>query len=497
MYISTRGQSPRIEASKAIHQGLASGGGLFVPEAIPFFPAEDWEALPAWSYCQLAQKILRLYLGDYSDEEIAKAVAAAYGGNFDSPEVAPLVSLPGGRHILELWHGPTAAFKDMALQILPYLLTTAIAKSGSDKEVVILVATSGDTGKAALEGFADVPGTKIIVFYPKDGVSEVQRLQMATTAGDNTFVVAVDGNFDDCQRGVKTIFSDKAFGARLDEKGYVFSSANSINWGRLLPQIVYYFWAYGRLLANHAIQQGEEIDIVVPTGNFGNILAAYYARKMGLPAARLVCASNKNKVLTDALATGIYDRNRDFYRTSSPSMDILVSSNFERFLFALSEGDETMVAEAFQQLEEKGRYEIPAPVFQKMRALMSGYFCDEEATAATIRATFREDHYLLDTHTAVAVKALADYRRESGSTRQAVIASTANPYKFNAAVYEALAGAEKTKGMDEFQLSDALVAYSGVPVHRGIEGLQKKEIRHRRSIAKAEMAQAVCEILGV
>lgn len=498
MYLSTRGRTPRIEASKAIHRGLAADGGLFVPEKLPSFPAALWEKLPSMSYCQLAKQILGLYLDDYSEAEIAKAVDAAYGGgHFDTEAVAPLVNLGEGRHVLELWHGPTAAFKDMALQILPYLLTTAIAKSGSDKEVVILVATSGDTGKAALAGFADVPGTRIIVFYPKDGVSAVQKQQMVTTTGTNTAVVAVDGNFDDCQRGVKTIFGDRDFGKVLDEKGFVFSSANSINWGRLLPQIVYYFWSYGQLLVTGSIQKGENIDIVVPTGNFGNILAAYYAKEMGLPVAKLVCASNKNKVLTDVLRSGVYDRKRDFYRTSSPSMDILVSSNFERFLFALSGGDGELVAKALGQLDTEGSYRIPAAVFQKMREIMAGYACDEADTAATIRGCYEKEHYLLDTHTAVAVKALADYRRDSGSKNRAVIASTANPYKFNAAVYTALLGAEKARGLDEFQLSEALAAYTGVPIHRGLEGLREKKVLHTKSVAKEDMAAAVGAILGV
>ncbi len=497
MYISTRGQSPRIAASKSIHRGLAEGGGLFVPETVPVFPAAAWEALPQWGYRRLAKEILGLYLDDYSEEEIAHAVDAAYGANYHSEEIAPLVSLGDRRHILELWHGPTAAFKDMALQILPYLLTAAIAKSGSTQEVVILVATSGDTGKAALEGFADVPGTKIIVFYPKDGVSEVQRLQMVTTTGNNTHVVAVDGNFDDCQRGVKAIFNDKEFAAMLAGKGYAFSSANSINWGRLLPQIVYYFWAYGRLLKNGAVAAGEEIDIVVPTGNFGNILAAYYGKRMGLPVAKLVCASNRNRVLTDVLCTGVYDRNREFYRTSSPSMDILVSSNFERFLFALSGSDETLVADAQKQLETNGIYGIPPSVFAKMRDLMVGYCCDEEETAQTIAATYKNDGYLLDPHTAVAVKALADYRRDSGSQNQAVVASTANPYKFNADVYRAVAGAEKAADRNEFQLAAALEALTGVPIHPSLQNLQAREVRHRTAIGKEEMRQAVADILSL
>ena len=335
MYISTRGGSAPVSASAAIYKGLAEDGGLFVPEKIQPFPGELWEKLPQMPYRELAREIFRLYLDDFTEEEIDRVVTNAYGDNFDDPDVAPLHTVSGNRHIMELWHGPTAAFKDMALQALPHLLTISMEKQAGGKEVVILVATSGDTGKAALEGFADVPKTKIIVFYPNGGVSAIQRLQMATQTGDNTYVVALNGNFDDCQRGVKQIFGDAAFNAALDEKGYRLSSANSINWGRLLPQIVYYFKAYAALRRDGKITEGETIDVVVPTGNFGNILAAYYAKEMGLPIHMLFCASNENKVLTDVIADGHYDKRREFFRTSSPSMDILVSSNFERFVFEL------------------------------------------------------------------------------------------------------------------------------------------------------------------
>ncbi|MGM9566983.1 MAG: threonine synthase [Clostridia bacterium] len=496
MYISTRGGNAPVSASAAIYKGLAEDGGLFVPEKIQPFPAELWAKLPQMPYRELAREIFRLYLDDFTEEEIDRVVTNAYGDNFDDPDVAPLHTVSGNRHILELWHGPTAAFKDMALQALPHLLTISMEKQAGGKEVVIFVATSGDTGKAALEGFADVPKTKIIVFYPNGGVSAIQRLQMATQTGDNTYVVALNGNFDDCQRGVKQIFGDAEFNAALDEKGYRLSSANSINWGRLLPQIVYYFKAYAALRRDGKIAEGETIDVVVPTGNFGNILAAYYAKEMGLPIHTLLCASNKNKVLTDVIADGHYDKRREFFRTSSPSMDILVSSNFERFVFELCDRDAKEVKTLFTALDSEGHYQLPAGAVEKMQAIMAGEYATEEETLEAIGEMKRSDDYILDPHTAVAVKALAKYdASHDRGGKAAVIDSTANPYKFNKAVYDGIYGAGAADDMDEFAVSAALTEKTGMPIHRGLLDLDKKEIRHRKVVEKDEMKAAVAEIL--
>lgn len=496
MYISTRGGTEPVCASAAIYKGLAADGGLFVPEEIVPFPEDLWSALADMSYEELAKVIFRLYLDDFSEEEIDQVVEKAYGDHFDDPDIAPLIPVSGNRYILELWHGPTAAFKDMALQALPHLLTAAMKKQADDKEIVILVATSGDTGKAALEGFADVEKTKIIVFYPKDGVSEIQRLQMATQSGKNTYVVAVEGNFDDCQRGVKEIFGDTDFNRRLDEKGYRLSSANSINWGRLLPQIVYYFKAYGALLQQGRLKQGEKMDVVVPTGNFGNILAAYYGKRMGLPIGMLLCASNQNKVLTDVIANGCYDKRREFFRTSSPSMDILVSSNFERFVFELCSRDDAAVKALFADLDQKGHYQLVGDAVMRMQSLMAGEFADEKETLAAIGEMKKSDQYILDPHTAVAVKALAKYdKKQGGRSVPAVIAATANPYKFNRAVYEGIYGAGAANDMDEFAVSKALTETTGLAVHRGLVDLEKRDVRHKRVVAKTAMETAVAEIL--
>lgn len=496
MYISTRGGMTPVSASAAIYKGLAEDGGLFVPEKIQPFPQELWAKLPQMPYRELAREIFRLYLDDFTEEEIDRVVTNAYGDNFDDSDVAPIHTVSGNRHILELWHGPTAAFKDMALQALPHLLTISMEKQAGGKEVVILVATSGDTGKAALEGFADVSKTKIIVFYPNGGVSAIQRLQMATQTGDNTYVVALNGNFDDCQRGVKQIFGDAEFNAALDEKGYRLSSANSINWGRLLPQIVYYFKAYAALLRDGKIVEGETMDVVVPTGNFGNILAAYYAKEMGLPIHTLFCASNKNKVLTDVIADGHYDKRREFFRTSSPSMDILVSSNFERFVFELCGRDAAEVKALFTALDREGHYQLPAAAVEKMQAIMVGEYATEEETLEAIGEMKRSDDYILDPHTAVAVKALAKYDAvHDRGGKAAVIDSTANPYKFNKAVYDGIYGQGASENMDEFAVSAALTEKTGMPIHRGLLDLDKKEIRHRKVVEKDEMKKAVAEIL--
>lgn len=497
MYISTRGGVAPVTASKAIYQGLAPDGGLFVPETVPSVSKDFVAKLADLSYRDLAKEIFSLYLDDFTEEEIYKVVTSAYGDNFDDREIAPLHGLDCSRYILELWHGPTAAFKDMALQALPYLLTTSMAKQEPDKEVVILVATSGDTGKAALEGFSDVDKTRIIVFYPNGGVSEVQRLQMVTTTGNNTSVIAVEGNFDDCQNGVKAIFNDGNFAEKLEEKGYRLSSANSINWGRLLPQIVYYFKAYGALVKRGAIQAGETMDVVVPTGNFGNILAAYYGKAMGLPIGKLICASNKNKVLTDVLNTGEYNRNREFFRTVSPSMDILISSNFERFVFEMNGRDSRSVCDLFDALTKNGVYHLDEATAKRMSEIMCGYYVDEEATLETIGKTYQENHYLIDTHTAVAVNALGQYRLAGNGEKVTVIDSTANPYKFNQAVYEAINQSGAADKMNEFEISAALEQQTGVKIHRGLLDLDQKEVLHKKVVEKENMQSAVAEILGV
>ncbi|MEG0874904.1 MAG: threonine synthase [Clostridiales bacterium] len=497
MYISTRGGVEPVTASKAIYSGLAPDGGLFVPQSVPCANKELMDSLDTISYQDLATEIFGYYLDDFTQEEIKTVVNAAYGENFDDKEIAPLHKLNDDTYILELWHGPTAAFKDMALQALPHLLKVSMQKQEPDKEVVILVATSGDTGKAALEGFGDVEKTKIIVFYPKDGVSEVQRLQMVTTTGKNTTVVALDGNFDHCQTGVKSIFNNVKFNKNLEENNYKLSSANSINWGRLLPQIVYYFKAYGAMVKSGAVSMGEAINVVVPTGNFGNILAGYYAKAMGLPLGRLVCASNKNNVLTDVLNDGEYNKNRDFYRTVSPSMDILISSNFERFVFEMNGRDADALKSLYADLNDKGSYQLTEDTLKAMQDIMSGYFTDEDTTLATIGDVYKKYDYLMDTHTAVAVNAWEEYLTQHKGAAPAVVASTANPYKFNKAVYDAINQKGSADDMDEFTVSQELKKQTGVEIHRGLQDLDKKEVLHNIAIDRGEMLTTVAKVLGL
>lgn len=492
-YIDTRGNCQPVSAARAICLGIAPGGGLFVPESFPEYMPDD---LAAKTYQELAQEILGLYLSDYSSDEISQIVKAAYYSGKFAPAVAPCVTV-GEREILELWHGPTAAFKDMALQLMPYLLTGAMKKNvqtegGEEKEVIILVATSGDTGKAALEGFKDVPGVRIIVFYPLEGVSRIQELQMLTTEGNNTYVVGVHGNFDDCQTAVKEVFANKELEARLAEKNMMFSSANSINLGRLLPQIIYYYYGYAQILAKGRIKPGEQIDVVVPTGNFGNILAAYYAKRMGLPIASLICASNKNNILTDVIKTGVYDCNRPFYKTNSPSMDILVSSNFERFLFDACGRDGAAVNQAFTSLRENGYFIAPEKALGYWSEFLLGDYAGEEECLQTIAKVFTQDAYLLDPHTAVAV-AVAD--RYLGNGRKQMIASTANPYKFPAAVLSALG--ISASGTEATALNGLLQQKTAVAVHPALEGVEKKNIRHKRHVDKGNISQAVADILGI
>ena len=486
-YISTRGNSRKMESAQAIIAGLADDGGLFVPESIPQVDMDFICGLVNLTYQERAAKVLGCFLDDYTKEEILGCVDRAYGGSkFDDAAVAPL-NIMDDMSVLELWHGPTSAFKDMALQLLPQLLSTALKKTGEKNQVLILVATSGDTGKAALEGFKDVDQTKIIVFYPKNGVSRIQKLQMVTQQGDNVAVTAVKGNFDDAQSGVKAIFSDKAFNADLDKIGVSLSSANSINWGRLVPQIVYYFSAYADLLNAGRIQPGEKISFTVPTGNFGDILAGYYAMRMGLPVEKLICASNTNNVLTDFLNTGVYDRNRDFFKTISPSMDILISSNLERLLYHIT-GDEDLVAKWMLELSEKGCYDVGSEVLAKIQAVFGCDWADDAETTATINKIYNERHYIADPHTAVAWKAATKYAAE-GHNEQMVVVSTASPYKFNESVLTALG--QDIEGKDEFSLLDRLQQMNDFAIPMGLAALRDAKVRHDQVVDKAAMAKAV------
>ncbi len=494
-YISTRNNIEPVSAAAAIARGMVPNGGLFVPESIPQLSAEEIAAMAGKTYQELAQWILGKYLTDYTAEDIADCVQGAYNTNFDTPEIAPTVKLNDKEYILELWHGPTAAFKDMALQLTPRLLVKAIEKLDLQQEVIILVATSGDTGKAALEGFKNVKGTRIIVFYPAHGVSKVQELQMVTTDGDNTYVVGVEGNFDDCQSAVKEIFADRALEDKLAQHGYQFSSANSINWGRLLPQIVYYFAAYLNLVDKQAITYGTPVDFVVPTGNFGNILAAWYAGQMGLPVGKLVCASNKNQVLADFFASGVYDRRREFYQTNSPSMDILISSNLERFLFAMTGNDGDKVAAWMDALKNEGIFTVDAETKANIDQFMVGGAADEAQTLQMIGQCYDESKYVLDTHTAVALKVARDYRADSSSENIAVVDSTAHPCKFVSSVLSAFAGVEKKES--ELEMLEQLVALTGISQHKGLQDLDKKPVLHNVVCEKEEIANVVQHILNV
>ena len=491
-YISTRDAALRCTASQAIVQGLSRDGGLFLPERIPALAEGALEKMKTMPYAERAVQVMKLYLEEFSEDELRAYANCAYGADkFDTPAVAPLKKLDGGTAVLELWHGPTCAFKDMALQMLPYLLTASLKKTGEEKTVCILVATSGDTGKAALEGFRDVDRTKILVFYPKDGVSDIQKLQMVTQEGGNTGVCAVIGNFDDAQTGVKRIFSDPALRERLAADGKLLSSANSINWGRVLPQIVYYISAYCDLLASGAIQMGEKIDLCVPTGNFGNILAAYYAKQMGLPVGKLICASNSNDVLTEFIRTGVYDRNRPFHATMSPSMDILISSNLERLLYLLSGSDEA-VRGYMRQLSETGRYAVTPELHAKIQESFACGCCDEASTAETIGRVFKERRYLIDTHTAVAWNVLEQYRRESGSRSMSVVVSTASAFKFSASVLTALGVEKQAEGT---QILRQLSETTGCTVPKPLAALDGKKIRFTKAVQKTKMADAVMELL--
>ncbi|NLY90705.1 MAG: threonine synthase [Firmicutes bacterium] len=494
-YISTRGQSPPVTVATALLSGLAPDGGLYLPEVFPVAPDDLFEGVAGSDYPDLAGGILRLFLAGYTPEELTACINKAYGRNFDTPAVTPLTMVDGNLGFLELWHGPTAAFKDLALQLLPHLLAVAAAKAGQKEEIVLLVATSGDTGKAALEGFKDVPGTKVIVFFPEDGVSPVQKRQMVTQEGKNTFVVGVRGNFDQAQAGVKALLAAEDFRREMAAAGKRFSSANSINWGRLVPQVVYYFKAWGELLRQQILPPGETFNVVVPTGNFGNILAAYYGKKLGLPIHKLICASNRNNVLTDFIRTGEYNRNRRFYQTISPSMDILVSSNLERLLYELVGEDPEAVVAYMNQLRQAGSYRLTERERARLQEGFWAGFATEEETTAAIKEVYERYHYLIDPHTAVGYKVYQDYRTSTGDTRPAVIAATASPFKFNRGVATALFGAESAADADEFALMESLAEATGAPVPPGLAALKAKPVRHRRVIEPEAMAATVRAIL--
>ena len=491
MYKSTRSDSAPITASQAILRGFPQDGGLYVPTKIPALEA-GLKELAQMDYCGVAYEVMRLLLTDYTEEELKKCIRSAYDSKFDTPQIAPLKK-SGDAWYLELFHGPTIAFKDMALSILPHLMTTAAAKNGSGDEIVILTATSGDTGKAALEGFAGVEGTKIMVFYPKNGVSSIQERQMVTTVGANTRVIGINGNFDDAQTSVKKLFTDTALVEEMAAKGMQFSSANSINIGRLTPQIVYYVYAYTRLLADGVIAEGDPVHFVVPTGNFGNILAAYYAKRMGLPVGKLICASNSNKVLFDFFTTGEYDRNREFVLTSSPSMDILISSNLERLIYHICGEDAAKCAQFMRDLSEKGKYSITEDMKSRLSDFVSGY-ADEEETAAEIRKVYENDGYVIDPHTAVASSVYRRYRAQTKDTVPAVIDSTASPFKFEGSVMKALG---EDTSLPDLELADKLSEIAGVDVPKAVSILRDAPVLHDIVCDRENMKEEVRKFLGL
>lgn len=497
-YQSTRNKSLSVSSAEAIKTGLSADGGLFVPESIPSVSLGEIGEMADMSYKMRAYAILSKFLTDYTPDELKECINNAYTKEkFETENIAPVYKLNDSQYFLELWHGPTCAFKDMALQILPHLLTKAMKKTNEDNDVVILVATSGDTGKAALEGFRDVGGTHIIVFYPNNGVSEIQKLQMITQEGNNVGVAAVQGNFDDAQNGVKKIFTDEEYNALLLENHYKLSSANSINWGRLVPQIVYYFSAYADMVKGGEINNGDKINIVVPTGNFGNILAAYYAKKMGLPVKKLICASNSNNVLTDFINTGIYNRKREFHTTISPSMDILISSNLERFLYDISGRDDKLISGLMASLSSEGVYEVDNDMKKQISELFYAGFCDDEKTKETIKKCSSEYGYVTDTHTAVAKAVHDKYISETGDMTKTVIASTASPFKFNQSVLIALGGYEAVAGKDEFMLLDELSKVSGMDIPRSLAALRDKAKVFDVVCDKDRMGDTVREMLNI
>ena len=493
LYKSTRGKGETVTASMAILKGLSEDGGLFVPTEIPKLDVPV-EKLAQMTYQETAYEVMRQFLTDFTEEELKDCIAKAYDEKFDTKEIAPLVKKDEA-YYLELFHGKTIAFKDMALSILPHLLTTSAKKNQVKNEIVILTATSGDTGKAALAGFADVPGTKIIVFYPKNGVSPIQEKQMVTQKGANTFVVGIHGNFDDAQTGVKKMFGDKELAAQMDKAGYQFSSANSINIGRLVPQVVYYVYAYAKMYANGEVAKGEKINVVVPTGNFGNILAAYYAKNMGVPIDKLICASNDNKVLYDFFRTGTYDRNREFILTTSPSMDILISSNLERLIYKIAGADAAKDVTLMQNLAAEGKYEITDEMKAQLKDFYGNYASEKE-TAEEIAEVYKKTGYIMDTHTAVASRVYRKYVAETGDQTKTVIASTASPYKFTRSVMDAI-DAEKYKGMGDFELVDALSELSGVKVPQAIEEIRTAPVLHKNVVETEDMPKIVKQFLNI
>lgn len=491
-YRSTRGLEGELTASQAILKGIADDGGLFVPTIIPKID-KDFKELSDMNYRQLAHYVLSKFLTDFTEEELKYCIENAYDDKFDTKDVAPMVKV-GEDFFLELFHGPTLAFKDMALSILPYLLTTSAKKQNLDKEIVILTATSGDTGKAALEGFTDVDGTKIIVFFPEEGVSQIQKMQMLTHKGNNTFVVGIEGNFDDAQSGVKRIFRDENFAKLLEENNCIFSSANSINIGRLLPQIVYYFHAYLNLYKKSEIKEDEKINVVVPTGNFGNILAAYYAKEMGIPINKLICASNDNKVLYDFITTGTYDKSRDFIITNSPSMDILISSNLERLLYLISNNDSAKVKALMNNLDTVGSYEISDDMRKNLKDFY-GNFATQKETEESIKSVYKKQGYLMDTHTAVAYNVNEKYTEQAKDSSKAVIVSTASPYKFTYAVMNSLDS--KYENYNDFQLVKEMSNLLGKEEPSAIKEMENREIMHKNICKKDELELKVKEFLNI
>ena len=493
-YQSTRGYQDRASAAEAIIEGIAPDGGLYVP-AESFSPFE-LDQLPATDYRELAKTIFTPFLTGFENDGLKDALNKAYGPDkFDHPDITPLHILDEKLSVLELWHGPTSAFKDIALQLLPYLMRLAIRQRGEEKEIVILTATSGDTGKSALEGFKDIPGIKIIVYYPETGVSEIQKLQMTTQEGENVFVAAVKGNFDDAQNGVKTLFNDSPLAATLAGAGKRLSSANSINWGRLLPQIVYYFAAYLELV-KRGLRSGEKVNFVVPTGNFGNILAGYYAYRLGLPVNRLICAANRNNVLSDFIGTGTYNCRRPLHQTLSPSMDILVSSNLERLIFELSNRDAELVNSWMGQLKQNGEYTVNDEVHQKIKELFWSGYADDQKTSATIADVYNHHNYLIDTHTAVGRAVLADYWEQETDNLPTVILSTASPYKFTGSVTRAILGNRFNQYLSETELLKVLSSETGTTVPANLADLAEKEIKHKQVIAPSAMRDHLLKILG-
>lgn len=489
-YKSTRDKGMKIMSSQAIINGLAHDGGLYVPIEFPRVE-KSFEELMEMDYRELAFYIMKKYFTDFDDDELLECIDKAYDEKFQEKDIVPLVEKQGV-HFLELFHGATLAFKDMALSILPHLLKTASKKLNITKEIVILTATSGDTGKAALEGFADVEGTRIIVFYPQDGVSEIQKRQMVTQGGENTWVVGIEGNFDDAQRGVKEVFGDKDFNEEINKAGYMFSSANSINIGRLVPQIVYYFYGYLNLFREKKISKNESINVVVPTGNFGNILAAYYAQKMGLPVNKFICASNENNVLYDFINTGVYDIRRKFKKTASPSMDILISSNLERFIYELSGHDDELISDLMMKLKENGIYEISHGMKEGLKDFYGGYI-DDEKTYGAIKEVYDKADYLMDTHTAVAYAVYKGYKKETGDETKTIIASTASPYKFTRSVMESIG--KPLDNQSDFELVKEISKITGLAIPKGIRVLENKEVIHDKRCKKEEIKTVICDIL--